>query len=698
MTPEKTNFITQGYDGMKRLKQGPMLDSYRGLSIIHSRQYSLETGAPPRDLLRRRVRVAEYYRIPWQPSFGNNTERVMIDLYDEAKDTFFTISWKDLLQHAALDEADRVMFEDLGNGQAVNDTNSTKVSFEWNDIDNTDRVSIVRPATWVANPAPGIIITTTTNIARGNSDQLWGALTTDAGGLVLITSNSTKSSATAAYTDDDRRREVQSFYTGSGWFNGTHGAPLGCESLIYYKTLLNVPEIVGRVDIYAAGVNFPAYDARRKAFMAMAMGSITINGGNMTYGHSIDFGLRPNLHIGRMVFANIRPDTMRFKHVAGHIMAQTVVTRPLAIRLMQQVEGAEQHTVGSVPIYRHILYLFGLREEIANTGERHQHFNLRTSVLAYMAAAVLHPNRAVADFCRNEIKKMGLDLPQLGDALVTWIKVFLNSIPTPRGGVDPPIFDAYEQGRVLQATFEGFMAKDPEYPEGVLSEQDRNRLPVIYLGEYVNDATAEAAYESGRNSLAGRQRDDSDRVYGATQVPKWGDGPNNDRGIYRDVNEATFSKRRAYIFPGGNQRIKPQDIMAVNKTATAQDALIAFVTIMCKRFFTSRQEMYVEMAQDNEVANIANPGVAPKQNDVGIRTTRRALTSNEYPTVHFGQSRLLESPNQWEIVIVRPNIEHNMLAAVLGRGGIEDLGATFWGQVCDPRSMLPDRDAFLDLT
>ena len=45
MTPEKTNFITQGYDGMKRLKQGPMLDSYRGLNIIHSRQYSLETGA-----------------------------------------------------------------------------------------------------------------------------------------------------------------------------------------------------------------------------------------------------------------------------------------------------------------------------------------------------------------------------------------------------------------------------------------------------------------------------------------------------------------------------------------------------------------------------------------------------------------------------------------------------------------------------
>lgn len=72
------------------------------------RQYSLETGAPPRDLLRRRVRVAEYYRIPWSDDFlgqslvinaqqGNahhvqaNHENhgfgshVLVDLYDESK-------------------------------------------------------------------------------------------------------------------------------------------------------------------------------------------------------------------------------------------------------------------------------------------------------------------------------------------------------------------------------------------------------------------------------------------------------------------------------------------------------------------------------------------------------------------------------------------------------------------------------------
>jgi hypothetical protein len=33
-----------------------------------------------------------------------------------------------------------------------------------------------------------------------------------------------------------------------------------------------------------------------------------------------------------------------------------------------------------------------------------------------------------------------------------------------------------------------------------------------------------------------------------------------------------------------------------------------------------------------------------------------------------------------DIVMIRPNIEHNMLGVVMGRGGTEDLGATFWGQ------------------
>ena len=54
MTPEKTNYITAGPDGKRKLAQGPDLPSYRGLSIINTRQFSVEAGSAPRDMLRRR--------------------------------------------------------------------------------------------------------------------------------------------------------------------------------------------------------------------------------------------------------------------------------------------------------------------------------------------------------------------------------------------------------------------------------------------------------------------------------------------------------------------------------------------------------------------------------------------------------------------------------------------------------------------
>jgi hypothetical protein len=96
MTPEKTNYITQGIDGVKRLRQGPDLGSYRGLSVIHSRSFAMETGAHPRDVLRRRVRTAEYYRI--LPNKKNINRE--FEFYNEERDTWFTLSFHDLLRYA----------------------------------------------------------------------------------------------------------------------------------------------------------------------------------------------------------------------------------------------------------------------------------------------------------------------------------------------------------------------------------------------------------------------------------------------------------------------------------------------------------------------------------------------------------------------------------------------------------------------
>ena len=92
MTPEKTNYITQGIDGVKRLRQGPDLGTYRGLSVIHTRSFAMETGQHPRDV----VRTAEYYRI--LPNKKNVTRE--FEFYNEERDTWFTLSFQELLKCA----------------------------------------------------------------------------------------------------------------------------------------------------------------------------------------------------------------------------------------------------------------------------------------------------------------------------------------------------------------------------------------------------------------------------------------------------------------------------------------------------------------------------------------------------------------------------------------------------------------------
>ena len=98
MIPEKTQYLTQGPDGVRKLREGPNIGSYRGLKIINSRAFSMEEGAPPRDVLRRRVRVAEYYRIPYE----QNVEQKSFAFYDESKDAWQKFSWHDLYRMAQI--------------------------------------------------------------------------------------------------------------------------------------------------------------------------------------------------------------------------------------------------------------------------------------------------------------------------------------------------------------------------------------------------------------------------------------------------------------------------------------------------------------------------------------------------------------------------------------------------------------------
>ncbi|MBV5332514.1 hypothetical protein JZU54_02885, partial [bacterium] len=66
--------------------QGPDLPSYRGLAIIHSQKFSLEPGRKPRNVLKRRVRVAEYYWVPLADVTSYqiyNQKRDMMTMFDK---------------------------------------------------------------------------------------------------------------------------------------------------------------------------------------------------------------------------------------------------------------------------------------------------------------------------------------------------------------------------------------------------------------------------------------------------------------------------------------------------------------------------------------------------------------------------------------------------------------------------------------
>jgi hypothetical protein len=132
MNPERTQYMTQGPDGKRRLEQGPDVKSYRGIHIIHSRSFPIEEGTAPRDLLRRRVRVSEFYVVPNCCSSSADTNNLNVDsgvdlstlsrdsattttndenvlntnndvngelrLYDEGSDSFVVVSYRKLLE------------------------------------------------------------------------------------------------------------------------------------------------------------------------------------------------------------------------------------------------------------------------------------------------------------------------------------------------------------------------------------------------------------------------------------------------------------------------------------------------------------------------------------------------------------------------------------------------------------------------
>ena len=66
-----------------------------------------------------------------------------------------------------------------------------------------------------------------------------------------------------------------------------------------------------------------------------------------------------------------------------------------------------------------------------------------------------------------------------------------------------------------------------------------------------------------------------------------------------------------------------------------------------------------------------------------LRASGLAL-SEGLPEAYFGNgdqwSKLEPLLRDGYCLLIRPNIEHEMLTVIAGRGGTQELGATFWGQ------------------
>lgn len=309
---------------MKRLRAGPFLDSYRGLSIVHTRQYSLETGAPPRDLLRRRTRVAEYYRIPWSDDFmgqslvihaagapaaahlrhhaENETfgNQILIDLYDESKDTFFTITWQELLLHAALDEEDRCeMLNSLRGNNAVDEhthlTEAAAAALPAHPMDKTNMYVHENQAAAGAHTGPTLFLQDNpVPIEYQNHGVMYG--------------------------------ELRTFYRQSGLFPVGNAYMRGFEhSHLVNQVTNDLANSLGHAPNWGppvAGVP-PAENTRKAFFTQLMLGYSEDNAGNRAFnGFVYNIGMRPNLHVGRMVNTFVKPHAPRFVHIAAQIFSQ----------------------------------------------------------------------------------------------------------------------------------------------------------------------------------------------------------------------------------------------------------------------------------------------------------------------------------------------------------------------------------------
>ncbi len=111
--PEKTKYLTAGPDGVLMYKNGPKsLTRFRdGTNVFETRDFNVYENSPPIDLLTRAISISEYYGMlfkDWRNDEISNYQTRWRDtwLYDENKDDFVKIPFRDAFKHAKIFDKD----------------------------------------------------------------------------------------------------------------------------------------------------------------------------------------------------------------------------------------------------------------------------------------------------------------------------------------------------------------------------------------------------------------------------------------------------------------------------------------------------------------------------------------------------------------------------------------------------------------
>jgi hypothetical protein len=390
-----------------------------------------------------------------------------------------------------------------------------------------------------------------------------------------------------------------------------------------------------------------------------------------------------------MAFTFQKPTVPRFVHVAAQIFSQVVVTKGLSDRLLKVLHkpntpfvlpgnANNNWTITDGQLHEEALRVLGIDYDPA-FWTNHSFFGIDRCTLVYMAAAVLHPQKEWRAKFVQVLEEGGIHLEKIGQSLVDFIKFFITSLPMTKQRSAVPgsrttltgnLFNCMEQGVNMQKIFDKFC--------GTVAVENRDATPPVYLGPLVPYNECIAAYEALNVANPVNELQN-------TLLPQFWPAENGQQGVNidREVRSSDFTGPnpdnpdiarypglRGYVFPGSlEEGLKQEDFLAITKSINVQDCLVAFVQIMLKRFFQKDSHLFAETTLDEQGRIHAD---RPNEKAFGPNAaqnamTRIALTSNDYPVHKCGQQLRQESNHKWEIVIVRPNIEHNMLGAILGR-------------------------------